>query len=233
MAWSFLTPLLMLAVYTFVFSVVFNARWAGTGSSSRAEYAIFMFVGLIVHGIFAECVNRAPGLILGNANYVKKVVFPVEILPIVSMGGALFHSMASIVVLLIGQLVFGLYPTWYIIFLPLVLLPLVMFTLGISWFLSSIGVFVRDIGQIITLATSVMLFLSPVFYPLSAVSGHQRALLYANPLTYVIEQARGVLLLGQAPDWWVLLIEIVLGGLVATAGWWWFAKTRKGFADVI
>ena len=78
-----------------------------------------------------------------------------------------------------------------------------------------------------------MLFLSPVFYPLSAVSGHQRALLYANPLTYVIEQARGVLLLGQAPDWWVLLIEIVLGGLVATAGWWWFAKTRKGFADVI
>ena len=192
-----------------------------------------MFVGLIIYGIFAECTNRAPGLVLANPNYVKKVVFPLEVLPVVSMGAALFHALISLIVLLIAQVMFGMFPTWHIIFLPIVVLPLILFTLGISWFLSSVGVFVRDIGQVVSLLTAVMLFLSPVFYPLSAVSGPQRRLLFANPLTYVIEQSRDVLLLAKVPDWRITAVSLVLGGLIAAAGYWWFEKTRKGFADVV
>ena len=170
--WSFLNPLFMLVVYTFFFAVVFKSRWgaapAGT-EESKTLFAVLLFVGMIVHGLFAEVLNRAPNLILGNVNYVKKVVFPLEILPAISMGTALFHSLVSVAVLLLVFFVTNGYLHWTLVFFPLILLPLVIFTIGLAWILASLGVFVRDVGQSIGLGMTVMLFLSPVFYPVSAL----------------------------------------------------------------
>jgi lipopolysaccharide transport system permease protein len=232
LAWSFFNPLLMLVVYTFVFSVIFKARW-GVGEESTADFAIVLFVGLIIHGLFAECVNRAPGIILANVNYVKKVVFPLEILPWVAAGSALFHSAVSIAVLLAAQLVFQHALAWTVVFLPIVLLPLLFATMGLAWFLSSIGVYVRDIGQAIGIFTMVLLFLSPVFYPVDALPENYRILLLLNPLTPVIGDARRVLIWGQPPDWGGLMLYSATSFVVAWLGFWWFQRTRRGFADVV
>jgi lipopolysaccharide transport system permease protein len=232
LAWSFFNPLLMLAVYTFVFSVVFKARW-GMGEENTADFAIVLFVGLIIHGLFAECLNRAPGLILANVNYVKRVVFPLEILPWVAAGSALFHSAISIAVLLAAQLAFQHTLAWTVVFLPIVLVPLLFATMGLAWFLSSIGVYVRDIGQTIGIFTMTLLFLSPVFYPVDALPENYRFLLLLNPLTPVIGDARRVLIWGQAPDWAGLMLYTAASFVVAWVGFWWFQRTRRGFADVV
>jgi lipopolysaccharide transport system permease protein len=230
--WSLLNPILMLAVYTFVFSVVFQARW-GTEDTGRVEFAIILFVGMIIHGLFAECVNRAPSLILNNVNYVKKVVFPLEILPWVAMGSALFHALISVLVLLgaIAVTRFSIHGS--VVFLPLLLLPLVLLTTGITWFLASVGVFLRDVGQTTGIVTTIMLFISPVFFPISALPEQYRVLLQLNPLTFMIEQARDVLVWGRGPDWAGLGIYFLASALVAWLGLIWFQKTRRGFADVL
>src|SRR6266566_3458295 len=232
LAWSFFNPVLMLVVYTFVFSVIFKARW-GPGDESKADFAIVLFAGLIIHGLFAECVNRAPGLILANVNYVKRVVFPLEILPWVAAGSALFHSAVSIAVLLAAQLVVQHARVSTTASLPIVLLPLLFATMGLAWFLSSIGVYVRDIGQTIGIITTVLLFLSPVFYPVDALPENYRILLLLNPLTPIIGDARRVLIWGQAPDWIGLMIDGSASFVVAWLGFWWFQRTRRGFADVV
>ena len=230
--WSFLNPVFMLAVYTFVFSVVFKARW-GSMDESRGEFAVVLFAGLIVHGMFAEVVNRAPSLILGNANYVKKVIFPLEILPVVAMGSALFHSLISLIVLLLAFYAFNGYVAWTAIFTPIVLFPLVIGTLGLAWMLASLGVFARDVGQFMGTVTMVLLFISPVFFPVDALPPFLRPWMLLNPLTFVIEQARAVLIWGKLPDWQGLLTYMVFASFVAWLGYSWFQKTRKGFADVL
>jgi len=233
LAWSFFNPVLMLMVYTFVFSVVFKARWGAGEGESKTQFAVVLFVGMIVNGLFAEVLNRAPGLIQGNVNYVKKVVFPLEILPVVSMGAALFHSLVSLLVLLTAFAIFNGYLHWTAIFAPLVLLPLVVLTLGLAWILASLGVFLRDVGQTIGIVTMVMMFLAPVFYPVTAVPEEFRLWLMANPLTFIIEQSREVLIWGRLPDWVGLAIYFFISLTIAWAGFWWFQKTRKGFADVL
>ena len=181
LAWSFINPILMLLVYTFVFSVVFKARWNVGGDESKTDFAIILFAGMIVFNLFAEIVNRAPGLITSNVNYVKKVVFPLEILPGVALGSALFHSLISLFVLLLAQFIFNLSLPWTIIFFPLVLLPLIFFSMGIAWFLAAIGVFVRDVGQITGILTTILMFMSAVFYPLSALPEEYQFWLGAQP----------------------------------------------------
>jgi lipopolysaccharide transport system permease protein len=233
LAWSFLNPVFMLVVYTFVFSVVFKARWGVGGEETKTQFAVVLFVGMIVHGLFAEVLNRAPGLILSNANYVKKVVFPLEILPAISMVAALFHSLVSLLVLFIAFVIFNGYLHWTAVFAPLVLLPLVILTLGLAWVLASLGVFIRDIGQTIGIVTTVLLFLAPVFFPVTALPEEYRPLIMANPLTFIIEQARDVLIWGRLPDWLGLGIYTLVATAVAWAGYAWFQKTRKGFADVL
>lgn len=230
--WSFFNPVFMLAVYTFVFSVVFKARWSG-GSESRTEFALVLFAGMIVFGLFSECINRAPGLILANVNYVKKVVFPLEILPFISLGAAAFHLLVSIAVWLIFYLVFFGVPHLTILLLPLVLLPLVLFTLGLSWMLASLGVYLRDVGQIVGVFTTALLFLSPIFYPVTALPAEYQNLLHLNPLTPVIEQTRQVLVWGKLPDLGFWAGAMVAGSAAAWLGFAWFQKTRKGFADVL
>ena len=233
LTWSFFNPVLMLAVYTFVFSVVFKARWGIGGEESKTQFAVVLFAGMIVHGLFAEVLNRAPGLILSNVNYVKKVVFPLEILPVISMGAALFHTLISLGVLLIAFVIFNGYLHWTAVFTPLVFLPLIILTLGLAWMLASLGVFLRDVGQTIGIITTVMMFLAPVFYPITAIPEEIRPWIMANPLTFIIEQAREVLIWGRMPDWLGLGLYTLVATLVAWAGYAWFQKTRKGFADVL
>ena len=233
LAWSFFNPVFMLAVYTFVFSVVFKARWGVGGEESKTQFAVVLFVGMIVHGLLAEVLNRAPGLILGNVNYVKKVVFPLEILPVISMGAALFHSFVSLGVLLIAFALFNGYLHWTAVLAPLVVLPLIILTLGLAWMLASLGVFLRDVGQTIGIITTVMLFLAPVFYPITALPEEMRPWIMANPLTFIIEQAREVLIWGRLPNWTGLGIYTLAATALAWAGYAWFQKTRKGFADVL
>ncbi|MCY1390092.1 Teichoic acid translocation permease protein TagG [compost metagenome] len=231
--WSFLNPLFMLAVYTFVFSVVFKARWGGSEDDGHGQFAVILFAGMIVHGLFAEVLNRAPTLILGNVNYVKKVVFPLEILPIISLGAALFHCLISVFVLLGAKLILSGELSWSVLLLPFVLFPLAVFTLGLAWFLASLGVFLRDVGQTIGILTTVMLFLSPVFFPVTALPEDLRPLMMANPLTFIIEQCRDVLIWGRIPDWSGLAVYTLAAMAVAWLGYAWFQKTRRGFADVL
>ncbi len=233
LVWSFLNPVFMLAVYTFVFSVVFKARWGVGGEESKTQFAVVLFAGLIVHGLFAEVLNRAPGLILSNVNYVKKVVFPLDILPVIAMGAALFHAFISITVLLIAFVIFNGYLHWTVVFTPFVLLPLVILTLGLAWMLASLGVFLRDVGQTIGIITTVMMFLAPVFFPVTALPEAMRPWIMANPLTFIIEQAREVLIWGHMPNWAGLGIYTLIATLTAWTGYAWFQKTRKGFADVL
>jgi lipopolysaccharide transport system permease protein len=233
MAWSFFNPLFMLLVYTFVFSVVFKARWGGGEEETKAQFAMVLFVGTIVHGLLAEALNRAPSLILSNVNYVKKVVFPLEILPVVTMGSTLFHSLVSLVVLLLAFVILNGYLLWTALLTPLVLLPLVILVLGLAWFLASLGVFLRDVGQTIGILTTVMLFLAPVFYPVTALPEDLRPWLMLNPLTFIIEQAREVLIFGRLPNWLGLGLYTCCSLVVAWAGFAWFKKTSKGFSDVL
>lgn len=233
LTWSLLNPMLMLAVYTFVFSGIFKARWGVGGDESKTQFAVVLFVGMIVQGLFAEVLSRAPSLILSNVNYVKKVVFPIEILPVIAMGAALFHSLISLGVLLIAFTLFNGYLNWTAVFTPLVLLPLVILTLGLAWILASLGVFLRDVGQTIGIIVTVLTFLAPVFYPVTAVPERLRPWIMANPLTFIIEQARDILVWGRLPGWFGLGIYTLTATALAWVGYVWFQKTRKGFADVL
>lgn len=232
LAWSFFNPLIMLVVYTFVFSVVFKARW-GTGSDSKTEFALALFIGMIVHGLLAECVTKAPGLIVGNASYVKKVIFPLEILPWIAMASTLFHTMVSLLVWGLFFVIVNQTFHWTAVFLPLLFLPLIFLTMGLTWFLASFGVYLRDVGQITGVFVMVLMFMSPVFYPISNIPEKYHPILYANPLTFIIEQARAVLMWGQVMHWEGFVILLVSSFVVAWLGFAWFQKTRRGFADVL
>lgn len=234
--WAFVNPILMLAIYTFVFGVVFKVRLDSQSTElydDKFAFALLLFTGLILFNLFSECLSRSPGLVLANVNYVKKVIFPLEILPLVSLGSALFHAGISFLVLFTLMLVIDHSIHWTLIFLPIILLPLLLLILGLSWMLASIGVYVRDIGQFIGLILTMLLFMSPIFYPASALPESVRDYLFLNPLTFVIEQARAVTLYGQLPDWSGLVVYYMLASIVAWAGLMWFMKTRKGFADVL
>ena len=230
--WSFFNPVFMLAVYTFVFSVVFNARWGG-GSDSKTEFALILFTGMIIFSFFSECVIRAPGLILSNVNYVKKVVFPLEILSIVALGAAAFHLVISVIVWLLFYVMFFGVPHLTLLLLPLIILPLALFTIGITWLLASLGVYLRDVGQIVGVVITAMMFLSPIFYPVSALPEQYQVLLHLNPLTPVIEQTRQALVWGNVPDLKLWSVYLVGSAAIAWLGFAWFQKTRKGFADVL
>ena len=230
--WSFFNPLFMLAIFTFVFSVVFKARW-GVVNGSKTEFALVLFAGLIVFNLFAECINRAPGLILANVNYVKKVVFPIEILPWVVLGSSMFHAVISLLVWLTAYtLLFGL-PHGTALLLPLVFLPLALLIMGLSWMLASLGVYLRDVSQFVGLLTTVLMFLSPIFYPVTAIPEGYRPFLLLNPLTPAIEQTRNLLFWGKIPGMTMLGVYFMASTCIAWLGFAWFQKTRKGFADVL
>jgi len=230
--WSFFNPLLMLAVYTFVFSEVFKARWGG-GSESKAEFALVLFAGLIVYNLFADCVNRAPNLILSNPNYVKRVVYPLEILPVVTFFSSLYHALISLAVWFLAYAALIGTPQFTAIYLPFIVVPFALFVMGICWALASLGVYLRDVSQFVSVLTAVMMFMSPIFYPATALPENYRKLLYINPLTIVIEQVRDIIYWGKTPNFLTLAIYWALTLIIAWVGFAWFQKTRKGIADVL
>ncbi len=230
--WSFFNPFFILAVYTFVFSEVFKARWS-IDSESKTEFGLVLYIGLMVFNLFAECINRAPGIIISNANYVKKVVFPTEILPFVCVISATYQMLISFGVWLVAYIgLFGL-PHITILLFPLVILPFHLLILGFSWVLASLGVFLRDVTQVIGLTVTTLMFLSPIFYPVTALPENYRYLIYLNPLTPFIEMTRGLLWFGKIPDLKLVIGLWLIAGLIAWVGFAWFQKTRKGFADVL
>ncbi len=233
--WSFVNPILMLAIYTFIFSIVFKVRLEQHSAlyDDKATFAVLLFSGLIIYNLFNECISRAPRLVLSNINYVKKIIFPLEILPWVTLGAALFHAGISYLVLLCFLMALGYPIPETIVFLPIVIAPLLLLIMGLSWLLASIGVFVRDVGQFIGLILTMMLFLSPIFYPASALPESVRDYIYINPLTFIIEQTRSIILAGTPPDWIGLVFYYLIALFVAHTGLIWFKKTRKGFADVL
>ncbi len=230
--WSFFNPVLMLIVYTFVFSIVFKARWIG-GTDSKAEFALVLFAGLMMYNLFAECINRAPGLVLSNVNYVKKVVFPLEILPVVAIGSATFHLIISLFVWLGFYVIFIGIPPSTLWLLPILLLPFFLMILGLTWLLASLGVYLRDVAQIIGILTTALLFLSPIFYPISALPEEYHSFIQASPLTFIVEQAREIMIWGKGLNWSAWIVYSLCSLFTAWLGFAWFQKTRKGFADVL
>lgn len=236
--WSVINPILMLAVYTFFFSVVFQSRWSGAGTGvaaggSQFEFAVVLYAGLLVFNLFSECIARAPSLILSNTNYVKKVIFPLEILPWVSLGSALFHLLIGFAVILVFIGLAGMPLHATALLFPLILLTLLPMIMGLSWLLSSVGVFFRDIGQIIGMLLTALMFLSPIFYPTSALPESLQSLMYFNPLTFVIEQSRNVLIWGTLPNFGGLAVYSLASLAVAWLGLVSFKAMRSGFADVL
>lgn len=233
LSWSFLTPLLMLGVYSFVFVGVFRASWPGTAKSGGMEFSLQVFAGLLVFNLFAEVAGKAPNLIVEQPNLVKKVIFPVELLAWVTVLSGLFHLLISVGTLLLVLLIArGGVPVTAIA-LPLVLLPFLPFLLGLGWLLSAIGVFVRDVGNVMAMVVSLIMFMSPVFYSVKTLNPDLQFWMNLNPLTLIIEQVRAVLLLAQWPDWSALGIYALLACAFAAAAGTFFQLTRKGFADVL
>jgi lipopolysaccharide transport system permease protein len=230
--WSFFNPLFMLAIYTFVFSTVFKARWAG-GSDSKTEFALLLFAGMLVFGVFSECVTRAPTLVLANPNYVKKVVFPLEILPLISLGAAFFHLLVSLLVWVLFYIVAFGWPQPQLLLLPVALFPFAFFVLGLSWFLSALGVYLRDISQFVGVAVTAVMFLSPIFYPLSALPDGFREVVALSPITAAVDQARNLMFWGHGIEWGWWLIYLLVSLFIGWLGFAWFQSTRRGFADVM
>jgi lipopolysaccharide transport system permease protein len=230
--WSFFNPLFMLAVYTFIFSTVFKAKWGG-GTGSKTEFAMLLFAGTLTFGLFSECLGKAPSLILANPNFVKKVVFPLEILAIVSLGSAIFHFLISLCVWLLFHLVFFGLPPATMLLLPIVLLPLCLIVLGFSWFLASLGVYLRDVGQIIGIFITALMFLSPIFYPISALPEAYQTIVKLSPVTIAVEELREVMFWGRFPNWTTWGLYFAASAIISTLGFAWFQKTRRGFADVM
>jgi lipopolysaccharide transport system permease protein len=230
--WNILNPLILLLVYTFVFGVVLNARWSGATWQS-GSFALPLFSGLIVFNLFAECATRAPTIILNNVNLVKKVVFPLEIFPLVILGTASFNLLINVTLLAIFMLVgTGSLPGTFAL-IVLVLVPYIMLMAGVTWIIAAMGVFFRDLAQVVALLVTGLLFLSPIFYPPSAIPKKFDLLVHANPIAWYVSQARNVMVFDLLPDWAGLGGALLLGFVVAWVGFMWFKRNQTSFADVV
>ena len=232
LAWSVISPFLMLGVYAFAFGSVLKSRWPHETGGAH-PYAVILFIGLILHGFFAECLMRAPNLVVGNPNFVKKVVFPLDLLPWPMLFSALFHALMNLVVLALMMLFLEHRLSLMMLFLPLVFAPFALITLGLSWMLASLGVYLRDIGQVMPVVCTALLFLSSAIVPISILPSELQTLFHLNPLTFFIDEARQVALVGRAPDWGELGLATLGGLVVCWLGHTWFRATQKGFADVL
>lgn len=232
MFWAFLNPLLMLAIYSFVFGYIFKSRWTAA-ETGDAHFAIILFIGLIASNFFSECLNRAPVLITSNPNYVKKVIFPLETLAWVTVGTGLFHALISSLALVVALVATGTHVALTAVLFPVALFAFLPMVAGVTWLFSAMGVYFRDTQQIMQVLTTCLVFLAPIFYPRNSLPEEYRWLLSLNPLTWVVETSRGLILWGQLPSLESTLIYLVASLLIAWLGWLAFNGTRRGFADVI
>jgi lipopolysaccharide transport system permease protein len=231
--WSFFNPLIMLALYTLVFGVIMTGGKGDLSATGVTKFAIELFAGLIVFNFFSECVIRAPSLVLSNVNYVKKVVFPLEALSWTAVAAALFHACIGLLALSILYALVHFRLHWTLVFFPAVLIPVALFAAGFTFFLSALGVYVRDVSQAVAILNMLIMFLSPIFYPITGIPQALRPFFYLNPISFAVEQLRAVALRGEFPQWAGLGLYAAVSVVAAWAGYWWFQKTRKGFADVI
>ncbi|WP_085315173.1 ABC transporter permease [Derxia lacustris] len=230
--WSLFNPLFMLAIYTFAFGTLFKSRWPGM-PDSQSHFAIVLFAGLLVFNFFSECLSRAPTLIIENANYVKKVVFPLEILPAVTVLSAFFHYLVGLVVWCLAYLLMEGQLHATLLLLPFALLPLIAFTTGNCWFLASLGVYARDVRQVVGVLTSALIFMAPIFYPIQAVPAAFRPFIMLNPITHYVEMTRQIMIDGTLPDAGYWLAVNAASAVYALLCFAWFQMTRRGFADVL
>mgnify|MGYP003605899054 CR=1 FL=1 len=234
LVWTIAYPLMMLSVYTFVFGVIFKPQWGNmTSGSEQIFFPLFLFAGLSVYNIFLFFFGSSPSLILNNPSYVKKVVFPLELLPICHVLTAFCFGSVWIALMLLGITWLGGTISIYVLFLPFPLFTLLLLTMGLSFILSSLGVYLRDAQHLVTIVIQIFSFISPIFYPLSSVPAKLRWILLGNPLTYIIEQVREICLYGRMFDWTVYFYTTLAALLFFQLGLVWFIKTKKGFADVI
>lgn len=239
--WSLITPVMTVALYTFLFSVVFHAQWAedfgssrGTGESTgHGQYALILFTGLMLHTFLAEIMQRSGWVITQQANLVKKVIFPLHVLPAVVVFASCFQILVSLAVLLLGLVVSGQSAQWSWIALPLLMLPLVILGLGVAWVLAALGVFLRDLNQLMGWLIMALLFSAPVLYPLKAVAQSWGSVLYLNPLTYMVQEWRQVIYAGTWPHWEQWSAYLCVCMVMALLGYGVFGKMKKGFADVL
>jgi lipopolysaccharide transport system permease protein len=247
--WSFITPLLTVALYTFLFSYVFKSQWGedmrsplarqmSQGQSTHSQYALVLFAGLIVHSFLADIMVRACWVITSQANLVKKVVFPLHVLPTVVVFSALFQWIISTGLLLLALVVSAgwnfeevIFVSWFS--LPLLMIPLVLVGLGVAWFLAGVGVFLRDLGQLMSWIVMALMFSAPILYPLANLPAAYREWFYLNPLTWVVETLRHVIYWGVWPRWDEWFIFLNASFFIAFAGSWVFGRMKKGFADVL
>jgi lipopolysaccharide transport system permease protein len=230
-AWSFVQPLFLLGVYTVAFGVILKARWGFSGGT--ADYALMIFAGLVVFNAFSECLARAPTLVTANPNFVKKIVFPLELLPWVMALTILLHALLAVLVWLAGYaLLFGV-PRPTAVLAPVVLACFFPVLLGMGWLLSALGVVVRDISHLTALVSHALLFLTPIFYGVEAAPPLLQNVLMLNPLSFVVEELRLVLFYGQAPSWSALASYFLLSSAFAWASLLLFRRMRRGFADLV
>lgn len=232
--WAILMPLCMLVIYTFVFSHIFKAKWGAQGyDAPKSEFALILFIGIIAYNFFSECITRSPTIITSNPNYVKKVVFPLGILPVVYVFSAFFNMFLTILVWLVGYVVISGIPHITILYLPLILLPLLIYSLGVSYFLASLGAYIRDINQLTGLVATALMFLSPIFYPISAIPEAFRTIMQINPLTPAVEEMRSVMYFGHSISWGIFVRSMSISIVFFIASFVFYSKTKKGFADVL
>jgi lipopolysaccharide transport system permease protein len=231
-AWALLSPALNLAIFTLVFGVIFEPRWT-TKETDTTEYALLLYLGLCAFWFVSECVAEAPGLVVQHSHYVKKVVFPLEILSWVSVSTASFHAAVRLLVFVVADLGIHGHLPLTLVLLPLVWLPLGLMALGLSWLLAAVGVFARDLGEVVALGLTATLFLSPVFYPIESVPESFRWLIAANPLTLPITQLRAVAYFGVLPDLGGWLVIGAVTYAVAVLGHAFFMRSRRAFPDVL
>jgi len=231
--WSLLRPLSMLATYTVVFGYIFENKLGNHPNETKLDFTLALFCGLILFDFFAECVARAPTLVLTNTNYVTKVVFPLEILPVTAVGAAFTQLAISFMPLLIALLfAHGSIPLTAL-FLPIILLPLVVLCLGITWFLASLGVFIRDINSIVPVFLVIVMYASAIFYAINRVPPQFLPIVLYNPLATVIDQARNAVLWGVPPAWGQYGLVLLASFLMMIVGYAFFMRTKSAFADVM
>jgi len=228
-AWMFLSPLFMLLVFAYVFGQIFQARWMHTGDT--LPFWLLLYAGLIPFNLFAETVSRAPAAVRSYPSYVKKIVFPVQVLPVVPLGAALVHGAFNLALLVAALAITGHLHAGMLLF-PLALLPALLLAVGMAWFISAWGVFIKDMSQIVPMLLQVLMFISPVFYPIDAVPAALRPLYLLNPLGPVIEACRH-LVAGQAVPWASWAAALVVCWLAALLGYAFFRHSREEFADAL
>lgn len=232
--WLILSPLIMLAIYAYFFGEILQAKWSlGPAKEGLTSFALMIFSGLILHQFFAECVARAPDLVLSNPNYVKKIIFPLEILPVVSLISVALQLLISVLILMLAYVAMHGLIHWTWLLIPFIFLPFVVMMAGIMWILASLGVFLRDLRQLMQFVATAFMFLSPVFYPMDRLSDGMQFLKFVNPLVIIIEQSRVVLFEGLMPDWFLMAGYYLVASVVAALGYYFFVRSKPAFADVI